>query len=85
MSAKIIGQQPKVNVVDLRRQDLPDLYIEMKKNHDLLRRIEVDGLSKGWTDLEIRTAQLQTAVNSCASLQKRLQEMESGLSRTIKG
>jgi hypothetical protein len=54
------------------KETLPQAYAEAVVNNPLLARIEATGRELGWTDLEIRTAQLLVAVESNASLMKRL-------------
>lgn len=69
----------KINQVQCNRGELPVKYAECVANNPLLGRIEGEAKAIGWTDEEIRTMQLLTAVASNASLQARLQEMEKGL------
>jgi len=73
---------PKINQVQVTREELPIRYADLLHKNPLLGRIEGGMKVIGWTDLEIRTAQLLTAVASNASLQQRLRELEESLART---
>lgn len=69
----------KVNQVSIEREQLPIEYADLLNKNPLLGRIEGSAKTIGWSDLEIRTFQLITAVASNASLQQRLTELESKL------
>ena len=75
-AASAVIEQPKQNVVSFERTDLTPIYQELLINNPLLARIETSLKLKGWTELEIRTAQLQVAVKSNQSIQRRNAELE---------
>jgi hypothetical protein len=68
-----------INQVQVTREALPFQYADLLGKNPLLARIEGSCKAIHWTDLEVRTAQLITAVASNASLQARLQELEHSL------
>lgn len=72
---------PKINQVQVTRQELPTVYLEVLAQNDLLARIEGNLKTHNWSDLEIRTCQLLTACRSNASLLQRLKELESSLAK----
>jgi hypothetical protein len=74
---------PKINQVQCTREELPLRYAELLNRNPLLGRIEGSAKAIAWTDLEIRTYQLLTAVASNASLQQRLIELETALGRKL--
>lgn len=65
----------KQNIVSIDKQDVPKVYQDLCEKNGLLQRIEASLKLKGWTDLEIRTAQLEVAVRSNQSLQQRIKEL----------
>lgn len=73
--------QGKINQVQVTREELPLAYVDLLRKNPLLGRIEGSARTIGWSDLEIRTMQLLTAVNSNASLQQRLRELEASLAK----
>lgn len=77
MIPEVAIPQPKVNVVNFTKEELPKIYEDLRLNNGLLTRIEQSLKLKGWSDLEIRTSQLQVAVASCQSLQRRIKELEN--------
>ena len=79
----VIHGSPVVNQISLPREKLPTAYAECLKNNPLLGRIEGAAKTIQWSDLEIRTLQLLTAVQSNASLQQRLRELEQSLGKRI--
>lgn len=62
--------------VQATREELGIKYAECVANNPLLARIEGQCRSLGWTDAEIRTMQLLTAVASNADMLRRLREYE---------
>jgi len=72
-----------INQVSASRESLPTLYREICEANPLLSRIENQCLLIGWTEEEIRTMQLLTAVRSNESLQRRLQELEEALAKPV--
>ena len=72
---------PVVNQVQTTREELPLRYQQLLIDNPLLGRIEGSCRTIAWTDLEIRTIQLITAVQSNASLQARLRELEQSLAK----
>lgn len=70
---------PKVNVVQVTREELPGKYLELLVKNPLLARIEGQCLTVNWTNSEIRTLQLLAACASNASLTARVKELEAML------
>ena len=66
--------------VECTREDLQFRYAKLVRNNPLLARIEGQCKTISWTDEEIRTFQLIVAVESNASLQARLAEVERKMS-----
>lgn len=78
----VIQGAPKVIHAECSRDNLPFIYVDIINKNPCLGRIEGACRTVNWTDLEIRTAQLQAAVNSNASLMARLKEYEAAFSKT---
>lgn len=70
---------PQQRNISIPREDVPFAYADLLEKNPLLGRIEGSLKAVHWTDLEIRTMQLLTAVASNSSLQQRLKELESNL------
>lgn len=78
--------EPKIVQAEFTRETLPGQYVDLLLRNPLLARIEATLRSMGgWTDEQIRTAQLLTAVTSNASLQARLAEMMAARRPVIAG
>lgn len=65
--------------VTATRESLPLQYLECVEKNPLLARMEVQTKAVGWTDFETRTLQLLTVVQSNASLQGRIKELEADI------
>jgi len=76
-------EQPRVKVVDFTKEELPRIYQELLLNNGLLARVEQSLKLKGWTELEIRTAQLQVAVKSNQSIQRQNEELKLTLQQRL--
>lgn len=70
---------PTVVQVQCDQAELPARYAECVQKNPLLARIEGTCKTIGWTEVEIRTIQLLTAVQSNASLQARITDLEQAL------
>lgn len=65
--------------VSFTREQLAVVYAELLAQNPLLARMEGQCRSLGWSDAEIRTAQLAIACKSNASLTARVKELEAML------
>lgn len=74
----VVWQAPRVKILDnVAKEELPGMYRELALKNPLLARIEGTCRSLGWSDAEIRTAQLVAVVSSNASLQAALNALRA--------
>jgi hypothetical protein len=74
---------PRVIQVKANKDELEPQYKQSLEANPLLARIEVQCKAVGWTDFEIRTFQLLTAVQSNASMSQRIQELEATIQKMV--
>lgn len=65
--------------VSFTREQLAIVYAELLAQNPLLARMEGQCRSLGWSEAEIRTAQLAIACTSNAGLTARVRELESSI------